>query len=100
MYHPPADTHLSAGCKTGEVRVTGGYNLPARYVIHTVGPKYNIKYHTASETALHMCYRCVCVCVRHCVRACVNALLSHHHYFQRPQILKVVFLRVFLWLIM
>ncbi|XP_050689363.1 protein GDAP2 homolog [Eriocheir sinensis] len=44
-------------CKTGEVRVTGGYGLPARYVIHTVAPRYNIKYHTASETALHMCYR-------------------------------------------
>lgn len=50
-------------CKTGEVRVTGGYNLPARYIIHTVGPKYNIKYHTASETALHMCYRRVLQCV-------------------------------------
>jgi O-acetyl-ADP-ribose deacetylase (regulator of RNase III) len=26
------------GCPTGEARITGGYNLPARYVIHTVGP--------------------------------------------------------------
>lgn len=26
------------GCKTGEAKVTGGYRLPARYVIHTVGP--------------------------------------------------------------
>ena len=26
------------GCPTGEARVTGGYELPARYVIHTVGP--------------------------------------------------------------
>ena len=26
------------GCPTGEARVTEGYNLPARYVIHTVGP--------------------------------------------------------------
>lgn len=26
------------GCPTGEVRVTGGYRLPARYVIHAVGP--------------------------------------------------------------
>ncbi len=26
------------GCPTGEARVTSGYNLPARYVIHTVGP--------------------------------------------------------------
>jgi O-acetyl-ADP-ribose deacetylase (regulator of RNase III) len=26
------------GCETGEAKVTLGYNLPARYVIHTVGP--------------------------------------------------------------
>ena len=26
------------GCPTGEAKITHGYNLPARYVIHTVGP--------------------------------------------------------------
>jgi O-acetyl-ADP-ribose deacetylase (regulator of RNase III) len=26
------------GCPTGEARITGGYRLPAKYVIHTVGP--------------------------------------------------------------
>jgi O-acetyl-ADP-ribose deacetylase (regulator of RNase III) len=26
------------GCPTGEARLTGGYDLPARFVIHTVGP--------------------------------------------------------------
>lgn len=28
------------GCPTGEARITSGYNLPAKYVIHTVGPIY------------------------------------------------------------
>ncbi|OYD17239.1 O-acetyl-ADP-ribose deacetylase [candidate division WOR-3 bacterium JGI_Cruoil_03_44_89] len=28
------------GCETGEAKITSGYNLPARYVIHTVGPVY------------------------------------------------------------
>lgn len=29
------------GCPTGEARITGGYDLPARHVIHTVGPVWN-----------------------------------------------------------
>ena len=28
------------GCPTGEARITGAYKLPARFVIHTVGPVY------------------------------------------------------------
>jgi O-acetyl-ADP-ribose deacetylase (regulator of RNase III) len=29
------------GCKTGEAKITGGYNLPAKFVIHAVGPVWN-----------------------------------------------------------
>jgi O-acetyl-ADP-ribose deacetylase (regulator of RNase III) len=29
---------LLGGCETGEAKITPGFNLPARYVIHTVGP--------------------------------------------------------------
>ena len=28
------------GCPTGEARITSGYNLPAKFVIHAVAPKY------------------------------------------------------------
>jgi O-acetyl-ADP-ribose deacetylase (regulator of RNase III) len=35
-----AECRTIGGCSTGEARITGGYNLPARYVIHTVGPVY------------------------------------------------------------
>ncbi|KAL1355910.1 uncharacterized protein [Arachis hypogaea] len=45
------------GCRTGMAKATCAYNLPARKVIHTVGPKYAVKYHTAAENALSHCYR-------------------------------------------
>ena len=43
------------GCPTGEARITGGYNLPARHVIHTVGPVYSGK--PKDETLLTGCYQ-------------------------------------------
>lgn len=46
-------------CKTGDVRVTKGYNLPAKYIIHTVGPIYSERYKTAAEQTLYSCYRWV-----------------------------------------
>jgi O-acetyl-ADP-ribose deacetylase (regulator of RNase III) len=36
-----AECRTLGGCPTGEARVTGGYRLPARHVIHTVGPVWH-----------------------------------------------------------
>ena len=44
------------GCPTGEARLTDGHNLPARYVIHTVGPRYRDGRHRETEL-LANCYR-------------------------------------------
>uniref|UniRef100_A0A4W6G0B3 Ganglioside induced differentiation associated protein 2 n=1 Tax=Lates calcarifer TaxID=8187 RepID=A0A4W6G0B3_LATCA len=45
------------GCRTGEAKLTKGFNLAARFIIHTVGPKYKAKYRTAAESSLYSCYR-------------------------------------------
>ena len=44
------------GCKTGKAKITGGYNLPAKYVIHTVGPIYDDGKH-GEKALLESCYR-------------------------------------------
>jgi O-acetyl-ADP-ribose deacetylase (regulator of RNase III) len=47
------------GCKTGEAKVTRGYALPARWVIHTVGPVWRGGSHEEDEL-LASCYRACC----------------------------------------
>jgi O-acetyl-ADP-ribose deacetylase (regulator of RNase III) len=51
-----AECRTFGGCPTGEARVTGGYRLPARYVIHTVGPVWQGGGH-GEAALLAACYR-------------------------------------------
>ena len=57
--HAAAGPHLLEecltlhGCPTGEARITRGYQLPAKYVIHTVGPVYS-----GSASDAHMLASC------------------------------------------
>jgi len=44
------------GCKTGDAKITGGYRLPARHVIHTVGPVWDGGAYGEPEL-LASCYR-------------------------------------------
>ena len=53
------------GCPTGEARITGGYDLPAKHVIHTVGPVWSGGSRGEDEL-LADCYRnSLALAVRH-----------------------------------
>ena len=45
------ECRMLRGCKTGDAKITKGHNLPARHIIHTVGPTY----HNPDASALLTC---------------------------------------------
>jgi len=50
------ECRLLGGCKTGEAKITKGHNLPAKFVIHTVGPVWRGGT-SGEESQLASCYR-------------------------------------------
>jgi len=51
-----AECRTLGGCRPGDAKITRGYNLPARFVIHTVGPVWSGGNRDEPET-LANCYR-------------------------------------------
>lgn len=50
------ECRLLGGCKTGHAKITRGYNLKARHIIHTVGPVWQDGLHGEGDK-LASCYR-------------------------------------------
>ena len=68
------------GCKTGEAKITPAYNLPAGYVIHTVGPVWHGGNNNEDEL-LARCYRnCFRLAVKHDLKTIAFPCISTGAY--------------------
>ena len=68
------------GCATGQAKITKGYRLPARWVIHTVGPVWRDGSH-GEEELLASCYRnCFALAEQHGLRTIAFPSISTGAY--------------------
>lgn len=68
------------GCETGEAKITGGYNLPARWVIHTVGPVWEGGANGEADL-LARCYQsCLSLAVKNSIKTIAFPAISTGAY--------------------
>ena len=68
------------GCATGEAKITKGYRLPAKWVIHTVGPVWK-NGNDGEDELLANCYRsCVTLAAKHGIRSLAFPAISTGAY--------------------
>ena len=81
-----AECRTLGGCATGDARITRGYLLPARHVIHTVGPVWHGGHHGEAEL-LAACYgRSLELAARHGIGTIAFPAISCGVYGYPPEL--------------
>ena len=75
-----AECRKLGGCATGQAKITKGYRLPAKWVIHTVGPVWRDGRH-GEDDLLASCYRsCFALAEQHGIRTIAFPSISTGAY--------------------
>jgi O-acetyl-ADP-ribose deacetylase (regulator of RNase III) len=75
-----AECRTLGGCATGQAKITNGHRLPAKFVIHTVGPVWRDGKHREDES-LAGCYRsCFALVEQHGIRTVAFPSISTGAY--------------------
>lgn len=87
------------GCKTGDAKITKGYNLPAKHVIHTVGPVWNDGLHDEPQLLVSCYRRCLEVAIENGLKSIAFPNIStgvYHFPKQKAAMLAIETVQEFL----
>ena len=89
---------LLGGCKTGEAKATPGFNLPAKWIFHTVGPVWRDGNHN-EDALLASCYRqCLDLARKHaCESIAFPAISTGIYGFPKPRAAAIAVETVRTW---
>lgn len=87
------ECRLLHGCSTGESKITKGYNLPAHYVIHTVGPIWRGGVKKEDELLANCYKRCFEAAGKHHIRSVSFPSISTGVYHYPIELASVVALK-------
>jgi O-acetyl-ADP-ribose deacetylase (regulator of RNase III) len=78
------------GCKTGEAKITPGFRLPARWVIHTVGPVWHGGQHGEADLLASCYHKSLQLALQHQVQSIAFPAISTGVYgYPKDQAVKI-----------